>query len=348
MPEPEVLADRYELRRLIGRGATADVYEGYDRLLGRTVAVKRVPREPSDPETTERVRREARAVAALSHPHIVALHDLVLAPQTAFLVLEFLDGPSLAQVLRDRSRLPATEARDIAVQVCAGLAAAHARGLVHRDVTPGNILFAGVGTVKLTDFGIAHGVPNAFLTGAGLVSGTPAFMSPEQIRGSELDGRSDLYSLGCCLHLMLTGLPPFPGESAAELASAHLRDRPAPPRAVAADVPVDLDAVVTRAMAKRPAERFPDAEAMAAALGAVPPHPEGGDGTVNRPGPTVLSPTMGQADPRAPSTARFTTDPEEFDEVRVPPLLRRRTALLLVLLALLIALIAVALLLTGR
>lgn len=338
VPGPELLADRYELRSLIGRGAMSAVYQGYDRLLERTVAVKGVPRELVDDETTERVRREARAVAALSHPHVVALHDLVLAPRTAFLILEFLDGPSLAQVLRERSRLPGDQAREIAAQVCSGLAAAHARGLVHRDITPGNILFATPTTVKIADFGIAHGVPGAFVTGDGLVSGTPAFMAPEQIRGAELDGRSDLYSLGCCLHLMLTGRPPFPGTSAADLASAHLRDDPAPPRAVAADVPADLDAVVTRAMAKRPADRFPDAEAMAAALTADP-----------HPGPAAAQATIGVAMQAPGATVRSPTDlGEEFAEVRVPALLRRRTGLALVLLALVAAVIAAALLLSTR
>jgi eukaryotic-like serine/threonine-protein kinase len=353
-----VLAGRYELHRLIGRGGMAEVFEGYDRLLDRTVAVKMVPRGRVDTETTERVRREARAVAALNHPNVVALHDLVLGPRDAFLVLELLDGPTLAQHVRERSRLPAPEACQIAAQVCAGLAAAHRRGLVHRDISPGNIVLTRSGTVKLTDFGIAHGITDAFVTGEGQVSGTPPYMSPEQIRGAELDGSSDLYSLGCCLYLMLTGRPPFVHATAAEIATAHLREHPDPPRTVASDVPPEVNSTVLRALAKRPADRFPDAETMRAALTA--PSISGAELQLTRPltstePPTVadtIRPDTGISPAGAQSAAKSASDAggadlEELAEGAVPGILRRRVGVILVLLAVTALLVALPFLLTG-
>jgi serine/threonine protein kinase len=349
-----VLEGRYELRRLIGRGGMAEVFEGYDRLLARTVAVKMVPRGRADAETTERVRREARAVAALNHPNVVALHDLVLGPQNAFLVLELLDGPTLAQHVRERSRLPAPEACQIAAQVCAGLAAAHRRGLVHRDISPGNIVLTRSGTVKLTDFGIAHGIADAFVTGDGQVSGTPPYMSPEQIRGVELDGSSDLYSLGCCLYLMLTGRPPFVHATAAETATAHLHERPDPPRTVAREVPPEVDSAVLRALAKRPADRFPDAETMRAALTA--PSIGNAEQQVVHSVTSVESPaaagTIRLDTSIGPASAESATDAgnadlEELTEVAVPGILRRRVGLILVLLAVTALLVALPFLLAG-
>jgi serine/threonine protein kinase len=336
-PVGALLQGRYELCRRVGRGGMADVFEGHDRLLGRRVAVKLVSRDQfPDPDSIDRLRREARAVAALEHPNVVALHDLVLTPTTTFLIMELVDGPSLAVLLREQGCVPPDEARRIAIQVCDGLDAAHCRGLVHRDISPGNLLISGAGTVKITDFGIAHGVADTFTTGAGRISGTPAYMSPEQICGIEVDARSDIYSLGCCLYLMLTGRPPFHCDTAVETATAHLRDEPPPPREIAPETPADLEAVVLRALAKDPADRYPTAAAMRAALACgAQPDPDRtaslGDTHDNRQGPMLgthrLAPRPAQG-PRG-CAGEIAAD---IDVGPLPGAAQRRWGLLLILL----------------
>lgn len=255
-----VLADRYELRGLIGRGGMAEVHRALDRALGRTVAVKLLPAERrGDAEYGGRLRDEARAAAVIDHPHVVAVHDVGFSDGEVFVVMECVVGRTLREELADRRRLPADEAASVLVPVCEALAAAHDRGIVHRDVNPGNVMRCADGTVKLMDFGIARIHDVEGFTGTGVVMGTAAYLSPEQVRCEPLDGRSDIYAVGCTLYELLTGQLPFRGHSSVEVASQRLHEPPVPPRELAPDLSADLEAVVLRALALEPAQRHRDA-----------------------------------------------------------------------------------------
>lgn len=260
-----VLADRYELRGLIGRGGMAEVHRALDRELGRTVAVKLLPSEyRGDAEYGWRLRDEARAAAVIDHPHVVAVHDVgASGGGEVFVVMELVEGRTLRDELRDRGRLPPDEAASLLVPVCEALAAAHDRGVVHRDVNPGNVMRCTDGTVKLMDFGIARVADVEGFTNTGVVVGTAAYLSPEQVRCEPLDGRSDLYAVGCTLYELLTGQPPFRGPSSVEVASQRLRESPVPPRQLSREISPDLDAVVLRALALEPAMRHHDARELA-------------------------------------------------------------------------------------
>ncbi|GAA4861210.1 protein kinase domain-containing protein [Actinomycetospora straminea] len=260
-----VLADRYELRGLIGRGGMAEVHRALDRELGRTVAVKLLPAEHrGDAEYGGRLRDEARAAAVIDHPHVVAVHDVGFAEGgEVFVVMEYVQGRTLRDELRDRGRLSPDEATSVLVPVCEALAAAHDRGIVHRDVNPGNVMRCQDGTVKLMDFGIAQVADVEGFTGTGVVMGTAAYLSPEQVRCEPLDGRSDVYAVGCTLYELLTGETPFRGPSSVEVASQRLRESPVPPREHVPALSPDLDAVVLRALALEPAMRHHDARELA-------------------------------------------------------------------------------------
>ncbi|MEJ2859976.1 protein kinase domain-containing protein [Actinomycetospora flava] len=262
---PRVLADRYELLGLIGRGGMAEVHRAVDRELGRTVAVKLLPSEfRGDAEYGGRLRDEARAAAVIDHPHVVAVHDVgASGGGEVFVVMELVEGRTVRDELRDRGRLPAEEAAALLVPVCEALAAAHERGVVHRDVNPGNVMRCTDGTVKLMDFGIARVADVEGFTSSGVVVGTAAYLSPEQVRCDPLDGRSDVYAVGCTLYELLTGHVPFRGPSSVEVASQRLRESPVPPRELVRDLSPDLDAVVLRALALEPAMRHHDARELA-------------------------------------------------------------------------------------
>ncbi|BBH70288.1 hypothetical protein ACTI_69730 [Actinoplanes sp. OR16] len=237
-----VLGGRYELRRLLGRGGTAEVWRGFDRRLGRTVAVK-VLRQGRP----VRFEREARTVAKLAHPSIVAVHDAGSDQGLRYLVMELVDGESLAQRL-DGGPLPIAEVVRVGVRVCAALEVAAAAGVVHRDVKPGNILLTGDGEVKVCDFGLARAVGSA---GSAGMSGTSGYMAPEQVTGDVVDSRTDLYGLGCVLYAMVTGHPPFRGDSPWE----HLEETPVPVPELRDGVPERLDSLIRRLTARYPADR---------------------------------------------------------------------------------------------
>jgi tRNA A-37 threonylcarbamoyl transferase component Bud32 len=254
-------------------GGMASVYLADDRVLQRQVAVKVLrPPDAQDPSFVERFRREARAAARLSHPNIVTVFDSGSDGELHYLVMEYLPGESLAELLARQGRLAPRRAAELAMQVCAALAAAHAQGLVHRDVKPANVLLGGDGRVQVTDFGIAKATAADTLTGSGVVLGTAAYLAPEQAQGGPVDARSDLYALGCVLYELLTGAPPF-GSGAdgpqVAVAARHVSEPPEPPSARNPQVEPGLDAVVLTALAKQPDQRYQRAVEMQAALGRV-------------------------------------------------------------------------------
>ena len=257
---------RYTIEAEVGRGTMGIVYRAKDTLLARTVALKTVAAFPAAAEDAagfeKRFLNEARAAAALSHPNIVAVHDFGSDPATGtlFMALEFLPGETLEAVAR-RGPMEWTQACRILARVARALHAAHASGIVHRDVKPANIMLLPSGEPKVMDFGIAK-VPASELTRAGEVFGTPANMSPEQAQGDALDGRSDLFSLGTVLYQLLTGRRAFTGENLPKILAAVVQQTPAPPSRLAA-VPAGVDQVVAMALAKSPRDRHQTGEAMA-------------------------------------------------------------------------------------
>jgi eukaryotic-like serine/threonine-protein kinase len=268
--EGRILDGRYQLGSLLGVGGMARVYVATDRVLERQVAVKVLsPSDAQDPLFVERFRREARAAARLSHPNIVAVFDSGSDAGQPYLVMEYVPGESLAQVLHRQGRLAPGRAVGLAIQVCAALAAAHAQGLVHRDIKPANVLVGPDGQVQVTDFGIVKAAAATTLTGTGTVLGTAAYLSPEQAQGHPVDARSDLYGLGCVLYELLCGSPPF-GSGAdrapVAIATRHVREPPEPPSARNPRVDPALEAVVLTALAKDPAQRYQSATDMQGAL----------------------------------------------------------------------------------
>ncbi len=263
----QVFSNRYEVVREIGRGGMAEVYLARDQLLDRPVAVKVLHREfARDPQFVERFRREAQAAAALNHPNVVAVYDWGQEAGTSFIVMEYVEGRPLSEIIREGgARDPRTAAR-IAAHVAAALSFAHQRGLVHRDVKPANILITPSGQVKVADFGIARFRATDGLTQTGAVMGTATYFSPEQAQGLDVDGRSDVYSLGVVLYEMLAGEPPFRNDNPVTVAYQHVREEPPPLGRRAPEVPVPLQQVVARALIKDPARRYQSADDMRADL----------------------------------------------------------------------------------
>src|ERR1700723_2132512 len=265
---PRVLSGRYELSHLVARGGMAEVYRARDQLLDRPVALKVLfPELSVDRSFVERFRREAQAAANLSHPNIVPVFDWGEDSGSYFIVMEFVDGRPLSAVLRESGPLSAQQTATIGANVAAALAFAHRHGVVHRDVKPGNVLITADGIVKVTDFGIARAMnTEESLTQTGAVMGTAAYFSPEQAEGKGVDARSDIYSLGVVLYEMAVGKPPFTGDSPVAVASKHVRDQPVLPRVVNPAIPVAFEAIVMKAMAKSPDDRYATAEEFRADL----------------------------------------------------------------------------------
>ncbi|MGF1662524.1 MAG: serine/threonine-protein kinase, partial [Kineosporiaceae bacterium] len=279
----DLVAGRFRVGRLIGAGAQGRVVAAHDELLDRPVALKILQSSVPDSHARARFLREARAAAALVHPNVVTVFDIgaVDGPLTGdgttpYIAMELVDGPSLAQVIADRGPLSITDAVEVTRQILAGLGAAHARGLLHRDVKPSNALLAPDGTVKLTDFGIATTAAGGMtLTEPGAVLGTVAYLAPERVAGEAATVASDLYAVGVVLYEMLAGTPPFRGDTAVAIALAHSTQAPpslAERRAGLGEEAVgeELDALVGRALAKDPAARFASAAEMDAALAGTP------------------------------------------------------------------------------
>ncbi|AUY51053.1 protein kinase [Streptomyces sp. CB01881] len=261
------LNGRYELVEMLGVGGMATVWRGVDHVLGRQVAVKVLNGGlADDPRFAERFSREAQHAAMLVHPRIVMVFDSGVDQGSPYIVMELVNGRSLAALLAQQPGLPVERAVGIAAAVCEALAVAHGAGLVHRDIKPGNIMITDDGGVKVVDFGIARAGSSSNLTQTASVLGTAAYLSPEQATASALDGRTDLYAVGCVLTEMLTGATPFTAESPVAIAYKHVGEQPLPPSARRAGVPAALDAVVLRLLAKNPADRPADAAAARAEL----------------------------------------------------------------------------------
>lgn len=257
---------RYRLDKVIGSGGMGVVHVGYDTVLMRSVALKQLfGHLVQDNEQTERFRQEALALASLSHPHIVTIHDLLKDSGHFWIVMEMLTGGSLAEKLTDVTKMDVGESVEITCNVAAGLGFAHRNGVVHRDVKPPNILFATDETPKLTDFGNAKLTESIVHTQEGLMLGSPAYMSPEQVTGNPLDHRTDIYSLGVSLYQMLTGKVPFEGEMSAILAQ-HVTQTPQPPSELNPAIPQALDAALLIMLSKAPEDRFQDADSLISAL----------------------------------------------------------------------------------
>jgi beta-lactam-binding protein with PASTA domain/predicted Ser/Thr protein kinase len=269
-PGTTVFNGRYELHRRLGRGGMAEVFLARDQLLDRPVAVKVLfPEFATDPAFVERFRREATAAANLNHPNIVGVFDWGQADGTYFIVMEYVDGRTLSEILRAEGPLHPDRAADVGADVAAALGFAHRNGVVHRDVKPGNVLVTASGQVKVADFGIARAITadtDDNLTQVGTVMGTATYFSPEQARGDAVDPRSDIYSLGCVLYELVVGRPPFAGDSPVAIAYKHVQESPVPPRQINTELPTAIEAIILKCLAKNPVNRYPTAEDLRADL----------------------------------------------------------------------------------
>ncbi|MGB7686008.1 MAG: protein kinase, partial [Solirubrobacterales bacterium] len=272
--EAGTLSGRYETSERLGSGGMSNVYKATDRILERTVAVKILAEHLSDDERfVARFRREALAVAKLIHPNIVQVYDTGIDDGRHYIVMEYVEGRSGAQILQRHGPVDPGNAAEIGIQACAGLDYAHRRGIIHRDVKPGNLMVVGgpVGgaaemTVKLTDFGIARAIEQTRITQVGSVVGTAAYLAPEQVRGEEATPATDVYALGVVLYQFLTGRLPYEGSSLAELAVRQQNEKPLPPSAYESEVAEPLGAAVLRALEGDPNRRYASAEELATGL----------------------------------------------------------------------------------
>ena len=312
---------KYEIKRTLGKGAMGVVYQGWDPIIARRVAIKtvRVPDTQDDPETEEalaRFRREAQAAGRLTHPNIVGVFDYGEVGEIAYIVMEYVDGPSVKSLVDKQERFATADTMRIMTDLLNGLQFSHARGVVHRDIKPANIMLTSDGQGKIADFGIAR-IESSSMTQAGTVLGTPAYMSPEQFMGQVVDARTDIYSSGVLLYQLLTGERPFEGGMSAIMHKALNTDPPLPSQ-ISVTCPQAFDGVVRKAMAKRPEERFQSAteflEALQAAASgrslaaAVPDEADDSEATMvaaapRRPAPGSASAAPAAARPAATSAA---------------------------------------------
>ncbi|MHB8341963.1 MAG: Stk1 family PASTA domain-containing Ser/Thr kinase [Mycobacteriales bacterium] len=255
--EPRLLGGRYELAEVLGYGGMAEVFRGRDVRLGRDVAVKILRADLArDPAFLNRFRREAQAAASLNHPAIVSVYDTGEDDGTPYIVMEYVEGQTLRDLLQTEGRLLPRRALEIVAEVCGALEYSHRAGIVHRDIKPANVMLTRTGAVKVMDFGIARAVSGSTMTQTASVIGTAQYLSPEQARGEHVDARSDIYSTGCLLYELLTGVPPFQGDSPVAVAYQHVREDPAPPSSLDPELPGAVDAITMKALVKNPANRY--------------------------------------------------------------------------------------------
>jgi beta-lactam-binding protein with PASTA domain/predicted Ser/Thr protein kinase len=280
--QARLLGGRYQVGELLGYGGMAEVHRGRDLRLGRDVAIKMLRTDLArDATFQERFRREAQNSAALNHPAIVAVYDTgeeisATGEKLPFIVMEFVAGRTLKEVLAQEQRLQPRRALEIIADICAALEFSHRHGIIHRDIKPGNVMITPTGQVKVMDFGIARALASGAttMTQTSAVIGTAQYLSPEQARGEPVDARSDVYAAGCVLFELLVGHPPFVGDSPVSVAYQHVREDPKAPSSISRDVSPDVDAIVLKALAKNPINRYQSAQEMRAdALRAVSGRP---------------------------------------------------------------------------
>ncbi|MGW2647199.1 protein kinase domain-containing protein [Streptomyces sp. NPDC001393] len=333
------LGGRYRLEHVLGRGGMAEVWLAYDLLLFRRVAVKTLrPELAADAEHWARFRREVVSTALLGHPSVVAVYDagedMLDGRRVPYLVMEYVKGTTLLQLVCEAPTVAPEHALELTAGVLEALDHAHRHGIVHRDIKPANVMLSDEGNVKVTDFGIARSVDRAgtTLTRTSVVVGTAEYLSPEQARGEQVDFRTDLYSTGCLLYELLTGRPPFTGDTPLAVAMKHLSEAPVPPSARAPQVPAAYDTLVLRALAKDRADRYQSAEEMRDAIGKV---------LADR------ATTVTTALPAPPATMRHTQLPPSQDPRKERPVHRRRIRRPLQAMAVLLAAAACTYLITG-
>ncbi|MGH3544905.1 MAG: Stk1 family PASTA domain-containing Ser/Thr kinase [Mycobacteriales bacterium] len=269
MTQPQLLGGRYQLGELLGYGGMAEVHKGRDERLGRDVAVKVLRADLArDSNFQARFRREAQNAGSLNHPAIVAVYDtgdeLSSGESIPYIVMEYVEGRTLKDVVIEEGKLMPQRAMEIVADVCAALEFSHKHGIIHRDIKPANVMLTRTGAVKVMDFGIARALSGvtSTMTQTSAVIGTAQYLSPEQARGEAVDARSDVYSTGCLLYELLAEQPPFTGDNPVAVAYQHVREDPIPPGEISSDVTAVMDAVVLKAMAKNPANRYQSAAEM--------------------------------------------------------------------------------------
>ncbi|WP_116247927.1 serine/threonine-protein kinase [Nocardiopsis sp. FIRDI 009] len=346
-----VLSSRYRLEEQVGSGGMGTVWKATDTLLNRPVAVKLLhPSQMAEPTARQRFRTEGRITAGLSHPGIAQVYDYGEEDGRAFLIMELVVGEPLSQLLREQGRLSPDQTLDFVCQAAQALAAAHARGVVHRDIKPGNLLVTGDGQIKLTDFGIARGDMSVTLTQTGMVMGTAQYISPEQASGRPASAASDLYALGVVAYECLAGQPPFTGDNPVALALAHTRDEPPE---LPDDVPAEVDDLVSALLVKDPDARPASASEvahMAAVIrsnaGTGPPTPSAGFGSVARTAVVGAVPDTGPGSGRT-ADQEIVTPGEQGDSARLSGASRRRVRLPVVLAVVVATLVVAAAVLAG-
>jgi serine/threonine-protein kinase len=347
-PKGPTIDGRYEVSTLLGRGGMAEVREGHDLRLGRTVAIKRLRSDLAiDPMFQARFRREAQSAASLNHPAIVSVYDTgeetnASGVSIPYIVMEYVEGKTLREILREGRKLLPERALEIVTGVLSALDYSHRAGIVHRDIKPANVMLTPIGEIKVMDFGIARAIADASasMTQTAAVVGTAQYLSPEQARGEQVDARSDIYSTGCLLFELLTGRPPFVGDSPVAVAYQHVREEPLSPSSFDPEISPEIDAITAKALAKRVDERYQSAAEMRADIERALAGQQVSAPAVAGPEPTqALLPPLPMSDPAATGRLPVTSEAEEAP--------RRRTWVY-VLLALAILLVLVAFAVLGK
>ncbi|HET6266530.1 MAG TPA: protein kinase [Acidobacteriota bacterium] len=251
-----IMQDRYQVMKELGRGGMGIVFQALDKQLNEPVAVKILsPLLANDPEALERLKREVSAARRISHPNVIRIHDINETKGLHYVSMEFFHGETLKEYIRHQGGLSLMQANQIALQICDGLDAAHRQGVIHRDLKSQNIIINPSNQIKIIDFGLAHSAHLKGMTATGLIMGTPEYMAPEQVAGSKVDERADIYSLGIILYELFTGRVPFTGDSAIAVGFMQVKDAPAPPRTINPQLPASIEAVILKALEKNPAHR---------------------------------------------------------------------------------------------
>ena len=261
------LEERYQVMSELGRGGMGIVFQAYDKQLNETVAIKILsPFISNDSEGLERLKREVSAARRVSHGNVIRIHDIGETKGLHYVSMEYFPGDDLKAYLRKNSNLSFMQAYQIAVQICDGVDAAHRQGVIHRDLKPQNVIIDARNQIKIIDFGLAHSAHLKGMTATGLIMGTPEYMSPEQVAGSKVDERTDIYSLGVILYELFAGCVPFTGDSAIAVGFMQMKDPPQSPRSINPQISPQIEAVILRALEKEPMRRYPTIAALRADL----------------------------------------------------------------------------------